>query len=68
MDYVTTSGKTITAKHIDMIWRNLKQFGYTDLTRDIVESGVEELAKGEKTTNGIIGMMSKSMLEEAKLI
>ena len=43
------------------IHKNLKEFGYKDLTRDNVADEIKKLEPGVKPTN-IIGLMAKDML------
>ena len=43
------------------IHKNLKEFGYEDLTRDTVADEIKKLESGIKPTN-IIGLMAKDML------
>jgi len=43
------------------IHKNLKEFGYKDLTRDSVADEIKKLEPGVKPTN-IIGLMAKDML------
>tara|TARA_R100001244_G_C5109660_1_gene120842 strand:+ start:222 stop:410 length:189 start_codon:yes stop_codon:yes gene_type:complete len=43
------------------IHKNLKEFGYEDLTRDTVADEINKLESGVKPTN-IIGLMAKDML------
>lgn len=57
----------VTPETIQKITHNLKNFGYGDLTEDFVRERVSLLMDGEKPTE-IIGMMAKTMLEEAGLL
>jgi len=43
------------------IHKNLKEFGYDNLTRDYVADEIKKLESGVKPTN-IIGMMAKDIL------
>jgi len=43
------------------IHKNLKEFGYDNLTRDYVADEIKKLESGVKPTN-IIGMMTKDIL------
>ena len=49
------------------IHKNLKEFGYEDLTRDTVADEIKKLEPGVKPTN-IIGMMAKDMLVKNRLM
>ena len=56
----------ITDKQIEAITKNLKEFGYPDLTHEFVKSEIDKIMAGEQV--GIIGMFAKDMLEEANLL
>ena len=45
------------------IHKNLKEFGYEDLTRDTVADEIKKLESGVKPTN-IIGMMARYVSQE----
>ena len=49
------------------IHKNLKEFGYEDLTRDTVADEINKLESGVKPTN-IIGLMAKDMLVKNNLM
>ena len=49
------------------IWKNLVQFGYTDLTEAETREAVDKLEAGENPTE-IIGMMARNMLVENGLL
>ncbi len=55
--------KEITEGTIAQIGRNLRQFGYDDLTDEEVAAQVKAIQAGERPTN-IIGMFARDMLEE----
>jgi len=54
-------------KVIASITKNLQEFGYEDLTVDVVQEKVDALIRGEEPTE-IIGMMAKNMLIENGLL
>ena len=49
------------------IHKNLKDFGYDNLTRDYVADEIKKLEPGVKPTN-IIGLMAKDMLVQNHLM
>jgi len=55
--------KEITDATIRQIARNLREFGYDNLTDEEVRTQVGKIAAGEPTTN-IIGMFARDMLVE----
>jgi hypothetical protein len=52
---------------IAAIWRNLKDFGYDNLTSEEVATEVRRIKAGEEATN-IIGMFATTMLKEGGYI
>ena len=48
----------------DQVGRNLRQFGYTNLTKEEVRDVCRKLVKDGAMTGGGIGMFAKKMLEE----
>ena len=52
---------------VEQIKKNLVEFGYTDLTTQIVREAVDNLVAGAKPT-GIIGLFAQKMLVENGLL
>lgn len=50
------------------IARNLREFGYPDVTAAMVEDVHEALRDGEDLPHGIIGMFAKGQLEESGIL
>jgi len=48
----------------DAVGRNLRQFGYTNLTKEEVRDVCRKLVEDGEMSGGIIGMFAKNILEE----
>lgn len=51
-----------------VIARNLREFGYPDVTASMIEDTHDALRDGEDLPHGVIGMFAKGQLQDAGLV